>query len=69
MVIAHRKVNADGKKGPPAFVEFWLEFPKEFVPPTQPPAPTNPLARDFLRDLAKVSAKAWVNAAKQSKGR
>lgn len=71
MVIGPRSVTPDGRKGPPAFVEFWLEYPLEFIPPTRPvaPTPTNTLVREFLRNLAKRSAKAWVHASKRSKGR
>jgi hypothetical protein len=70
MVVGPRTENADGTKGKPEFIEWWLTFEKEKTP-TKRPAPTSPknlAVRDFLKALAKRSAAAWVERATKAKG-
>jgi hypothetical protein len=59
-----------GSKGKPEFIELWLEFEKEFIPPGRPSPtpPANPLVRTFLKALAKRSAGAWTSQAAKAKG-
>ena len=41
--------------------EFWLEYPLAApIPKPRAPAPTDDRVRDFLRQLARLSAKSWV---------
>lgn len=70
MVIGPRKQNADGSLGRPEFVEFWIEYQQEFIPPGQPApkGPSNASARQFLRELAKRSATAWIAEGVKAKG-
>jgi hypothetical protein len=57
------------RKMVPAFVEWWVEYPAEFIPSTwpEPPAPSDPMVRDFLEAVAGVAARAWVKEAKVAK--
>lgn len=72
MFIGPRRVLADGSEGKPEFIEWWIDFQKEFIPPGRPsPTPTtpaDPMVREFLKALAKRSAKAWVTKAAKAKG-
>lgn len=70
MVIGPRKQHADGSLGRAEYVEFWIEYQQEFIPPGQPApkAPSNPAARQFLKELAKRSASAWVAEVSKAKG-
>lgn len=64
-------LRADGEQGPPSYVEYWLEYPSEpsRISEATPREPDDPRVRTFLRDLARRSARAWVNAAMEAKGR
>lgn len=71
LVIGPRPRRADGTPGQPAFIEWWIEYERE-RPPTNRDArlaPANPVARDFLRALARRSASAWVSQAARARGR
>lgn len=62
----HGKVR---RRSAPSFVRFCLEYEAEapgFRPPANPPENQN--ARDFLKALARRSAKAWATAAMSSVG-
>ncbi|WP_242370600.1 hypothetical protein [Anaeromyxobacter sp. SG26] len=45
----------------PAFIEWWLEYPADFVPPNkpEPPAPPDPQVRDLLVAIAGIAARSW----------
>lgn len=54
----------------PAFVEWWLEYPADFIPPNQPepPAPTDPQVRELLVAVAGVAARSWSKEIDTAKG-
>lgn len=63
--------DLDGKvrrRPAPAFVEYWLEFIAEAPVPARKRAvePQDPKVRDFIRAIARRSARAWAEAALRS---
>lgn len=70
LVVGPRVAKADGTKGRPEFIEWWLAFEKEKTPEKRPAAssPKNVAVREFLKALAKRSAAAWVERASKAKG-
>jgi hypothetical protein len=69
--------DLDGKvrrRGAPSFVQFWLEYipaaPAASVPSSKPvKEPKDERVREFIKALARRSAKAWAKAALQSVGK
>ncbi|ACG72763.1 hypothetical protein AnaeK_1534 [Anaeromyxobacter sp. K] len=54
----------------PEFIEWWLEFPGEFIVPGAPPPPAPPddCTRELLMKAAKIAAGAWAKEIKTAKG-
>ena len=53
----------------PEFIEWWLEYPAEFIPnPPSPPPPADLRVRELLEGTARIAAKAWAKEAHVAKG-
>jgi hypothetical protein len=53
----------------PEFIEWWLEFPAEFIAPgAPPPPPADNRARELLTKAAKIAAGAWAKEIEAAKG-
>jgi len=56
-------------KKSPSFVEWWLEYPAEFVVAgSAPPAPADDRVRELLATTARIAANAWAKEFKTAKG-
>lgn len=66
-----RQVKSEPAPRPvPDFVEWWLEYPPEFIPPglPPPPAPADDRIRELLDGTARLAARAWAKELTQAKG-
>ena len=69
---AARREHGDGERVPqtkrtPSFVEWWLEYPAEFiVAGSAPPPPTDDRVRELLATTARIAANAWASSATPS---
>ncbi|MEI7705688.1 MAG: hypothetical protein WCK73_13945 [Deltaproteobacteria bacterium] len=65
-----RQVKGESAPRPvPEFIEWWLEYPAEFIPlAPPPPEPADPVVRDALIGLARIAAHGWAKEAKLAKG-
>jgi hypothetical protein len=71
--IEKKAVPVSGKpatRAVPAFVEWWLEYPADFIPPSrsEPPAPPDRRVHDFLGAVAGIAARSWSAEIDSAKG-
>jgi len=71
--LVEKTVMVDGAptaKKVASFVEWWLEYPADFIPPgaPEPPAPEDPRVRDLLVGVARIAAHGWAKELKLAKG-
>jgi len=70
--LVEKAVKVDGvptTKRMASFVEWWLEYPAEFIPVAPPPPePEDPQVRDLLVGMARIAAQGWAKEVKLAKG-